>query len=228
MRRVTGQDGDAQMRATVPDGTAPTGGLVDIIAAESALVIIDMQNDFCMPDGFYGRQGRDISRLRDAIAPTATLLARARANGMTIAFTRLVHDPARGAMEERHRILPLRWSAAGDRLMPGTWGSEVIDALAPLPGEIVVDKHGYSAFEETGLERELRARGVRTLVFAGVVTYACVLASAFAAFDRGFDVLIARESVGSWVDRLGDATHEIVEFLLGRSLPSERIAITPG
>ncbi|MBV8911831.1 MAG: cysteine hydrolase [Acetobacteraceae bacterium] len=200
---------------------------VEIAAAESALVIVDMQNDFCMPGGYYARQGRDISGLHAAITPTAALLARARGSGMHVAFTRLVYDPARGAMEERHRIRPLRWSASGGRLLPGTWGSAVVDALAPLPTEIVIDKHGYSAFDETGLEQQLKARGVRTLVFAGVVTYACVLASAFAAFDRGFDVLIARESVGTWVDRLGEATHDIVEFLLGRSLVSERIAITP-
>jgi nicotinamidase-related amidase len=200
---------------------------VEIEAAESALLVIDMQNDFCMPEGYYGKLGRDISGLHAAIAPTAALLQRARASGMQVGFTRLVYDPARGAMEQRHRIRPLRWSATGDRLLPGTWGSAVVDALAPLPGEIVIDKHGYSAFDGTALESELRARGVRTLVFAGVVTYACVLASAFAAFDRGFDVVIARESVGTWVDRLGEATHDIVEFLLGRSLPSAQIAITP-
>lgn len=200
---------------------------VAIKAAESALVIVDMQNDFCMADGFYGAQGRDIAGLAAAIAPTAALLARARQAGMTIVFTRLVYDPVRGAMEERHRILPERWSTSGSRLMPGTWGAEVIDALAPDPGEIVIDKHGYSAFEGTNLAAELQARAVSTLVFAGVVTYACVLASAFAAFDAGFDVLLAREAVGTWVDRLGEATHDIVGLLLGRSLPSSEIVIAP-
>lgn len=198
---------------------------VEIAGAESALVIIDMQNDFCSDRGYYAMQGRDISGLAAAIAPTAALLARARQAGMSIVFTRLVYDPARGAMEERHRILPERWSASGDRLLPGSWGADVIDALAPRTGEIVIDKHGYSAFEGTGLAAALRARGVRTLVFAGVVTYACVLASAFAAFDAGFDVLLAREAVGTWVDRLGEATHDIVAYLLGRSLPSSEIVI---
>src|SRR4051812_5695451 len=101
---------------------------VEIAAAESALLIVDMQNDFCMPDGYYGKLGRDIAGLHGAIAPTAALLARARVSGMHVAFTRLVYDPARGAMEQRHRILPLRWTATGDRLLPGTWGSEVVDA----------------------------------------------------------------------------------------------------
>jgi nicotinamidase-related amidase len=200
---------------------------VRIGAAESALIVVDMQNDFCMADGFYGKLGRDISGLQAAIAPTTALLARARASGMTIAFTRLVYDAAEGTMEQRHRIRPLRWSADGDRLVPGSWGADVIAPLAPRSGEIVVDKHAYSAFEGTDLAACLQERGVRTLVFAGVVTYACVLASAFTAFDRGFDVVLARESVGTWVDRLGDATHDIVEFLLGRSLPSDQIEITP-
>lgn len=198
---------------------------VEIRAAESALVVIDMQNDFCSERGYYAMAGRDISGLVAAIAPTAALLGRARQAGMSVVFTRLVYDPARGAMEERHRILPERWSASGERLVPGSWGADVIDALAPLPGEIVIDKHGYSAFEGTGLAHELQARGARTLLFSGVVTYACVLASAFAAFDAGFDVLVAREAVGTWVDRLGEATHDIVGYLLGRSLPSSEIAI---
>ncbi len=199
---------------------------VTVHAAHAALVVVDMQNDFCHADGYYARLGRDVSGLAAAVAPTAALLARARASGMTVAYTRLVHDPARGAMEQRHRIRPLRWSASGDRLLPGSWGSAVVEALSPRHDEIVVDKHGYSAFEGTGLDAALRARNVDTLVFAGVVTYACVLATAFAAFDRGFDVLLARDAVGTWVGSLGEATHDIVEFLLGRSVPSGRIAIS--
>ena len=65
--------------------------------ASTALVIVDMQNDFCHLDGYYARQGRDVSGLAAVIAPTAELLRRTRASGMTVAYTRLVHDPAQGA-----------------------------------------------------------------------------------------------------------------------------------
>jgi nicotinamidase-related amidase len=96
-----------------------------------------------------------------------------------------------------------------------------------LDGEIVVDKVGYSAFDDTDLEAELRARGVTTLILAGVVTYACVLATGFSAFDRGFDVLLATEAVGSWNAQLGTGTSEIVDLLLGHALPGERIELVP-
>jgi nicotinamidase-related amidase len=205
--------------------TAPP--VITVAAEKTALVVIDMQNDFCHPEGYYARAGRDISALAASVAPVRTLLDRCRRAGTTVAFTRLIHDEGRGAMEERHAIRPLRWTASGKRLLPGSWGAEVVDELRRLDGEIVVDKAGYSAFDATRLEAELRARGVTTLILAGVVTYACVLATSFSAFDRGFDVLLATEAVGSWNAALGTGTSEIVDLLLGRSLSSDQIAIVP-
>jgi nicotinamidase-related amidase len=205
--------------------TAPP--VITVVAEKTALVVIDMQNDFCHPEGYYARAGRDISALAASVAPVRTLLDRCRRAGTTVAFTRLIHDEGRGAMEERHAIRPLRWTASGKRLLPGSWGAEVVDELRRLDGEIVVDKAGYSAFDDTRLEAELRARGVTTLILAGVVTYACVLATSFSAFDRGFDVLLATEAVGSWNAALGTGTSEIVDLLLGRSLSSDQIAIVP-
>ncbi|MCC7347544.1 MAG: cysteine hydrolase [Variibacter sp.] len=195
-------------------------------AATTALVVVDMQNDFCHPQGYYAGI-RDISALQAAVAPNRLLLDRARQAGMTIAFTRLVYDAAHGPMEERHAVKPLRWSSSGRRLIPGSWGAAVVDALAPLPGEIVVDKAGYSAFHGTTLEQDLRDRGVRTVLLSGVVTYACVLATGFGAFDRDFDVILVNDAVGSWSATLGGSTGEIVDLLLGRSLPGDSIAFTP-
>jgi nicotinamidase-related amidase len=198
-----------------------------VFAPETALVIVDMQNDFCAPDGYYARIGADVSALTAAIDPVAALLARAREHSLAICFTRLVHDPARGAMEQRHRIRPRHWKASGSRLAPGSWGADIVDALRPRDGEIVIDKPGYSAFADTQLEAELRARGITTLIFAGVVTYACVLASAFAAFDGGFDVILTTDAVGSWNPALGQGAHDIVDLLLGQAVPSSQIDIRP-
>ena len=154
----------------------------------TALVVVDMQNDFCSADGYYATVGRDISKLAACAVPVAALLARARQARMTIVFTRLLYDEARGSMEERHTIRPRRWTASGKRLMPGTRGANVIDEIAPRSDEIILDKIGYSAFEGTNLEQQLRERGIKTVIMTGVVTYACVLATAFSAFDRDFDV----------------------------------------
>lgn len=198
--------------------------MVSIDPSKCAVLAVDMQNDFCHRDGHYGRSGEDISRFVETIEPVARLVAKARDAGAAIAFTRLVYDPAAGAIEERHTIKPRHWIPKGRRLQPGSWGVAVVDALAPLPDDIVIDKPAYSAFEATDLEARLRQRGVTTLIICGVVTYACVLATAFAAFDKGFDIVLAKDATGSWNDELGDATTRIVDLLMGQSVPINDIA----
>lgn len=201
--------------------------MIAIDPGRCAVLAVDMQNDFCHRDGHYGRAGEDISRFIATIEPVAALIARARSAGATIAFTRLVYDTTTGTIEQRHTIKPRNWIPKGRRLEPGTWGADVIDVLAPAANDIVIDKPAYSAFEATDLETQLRQRGVTTLILCGVVTYACVLATAFSAFDKGFDVLLARDATGSWNDELGDATCRIVDLLMGQSVPCHDIEFTP-
>ena len=192
--------------------------MLELDASTTAVMVVDMQNDFCHADGYYAKAGRDVSALAAAVAPVAAFVERARAAGATIVYTRLIHDSRLGAMEERHALRPKRWTASGKRLVPGTWGADVVDALAPAPADIVIDKAGYSAFDATDLEHRLREPGLRTVVLCGVVTYACVLATGFSAFDRGFDVVLAADAAGSWNAALGNATSDIVDLLLGMSV----------
>jgi ureidoacrylate peracid hydrolase len=204
-----------------------TQDLTSIPAATAALVVVDMQNDFCHPDGYYASIGRDISALTGAIAGVGKMVDLARDHGVAIVFTELIHDDAQGAIEERHRIKPRKWSASGRRLVRGTWGAELVDECRPSPGDIVIQKHGYSAFEGTELEQLLRERGITTLVVCGVVTYACVLATVFSGFDKGFDVCLVSDAVGSWSDDLGGSSAEIVELLIGRAVEASQIEFDP-
>lgn len=200
--------------------------MITLDPATTALVVIDMQNDFCHAAGYYGRAGKDISQLAGAIDPVARLLTQARQAGASVVFTRLLHDEARGAMEERHTIKPRLWSAQGKRLTPGSWGADIVEALRPAAGEMIVDKLGFSAFDGTTFEDDLHRRGVSTLLLAGVVSYACVLATGFAAFDRGFDVLLVKDAVGSWNERLGASTSDIVDLLLGQAVTIDEIDLS--
>jgi nicotinamidase-related amidase len=193
----------------------------------TAVVVVDMQNDFCHADGYYAKTGRDISALAAVIAPVAALVVRARAANSPIFYTRLVYDGRGGAMEERHAIRPKRWTASGKRLEPGTWGAAIVDELAPDAADVVVDKAGYSAFDSTDFERQLAGRRIRAVVLCGVVTYACVLATAFSAFDRGFDVVLAADAAGSWNAGLGLATSDIVDLLLGHSVGINEVSFVP-
>ena len=187
-----------------------------------------MQNDFCHPDGYYARSGRDIAGLRAPIAGIGALLAAARGHGAMVGYTRIVRRPEEGQVETRRRLPPKRWFSQGDRLMEGSWGAAVIDELTPRAGEVVIDKKGYSAFHGTGLGDVLVAGGIRTVVLSGVVTYACVLATAFDAFDRGFDVVLASDGSGSWIEHLGACSEEIVDLLLGHAVPVEGIRFGEG
>ncbi len=196
-------------------------------APTTALVVIDMQNDFCDPEGFYGRAGRDVASLAAVAAPIRAMADRLRAAGGTVAFTRLVRDEVKGAMEERHSLRPKSWTTTGERLILGTPGAEVIDALPVAADDVVIDKTGYSAFHDTPLEAELRARGIRTVMICGVTTYACVLSSAFAAFDRDFDVVLLTDMVASWNARLCEDSGTIVDLLLGHAVPGDAIDLRP-
>lgn len=187
--------------------------------AATALVVVDMQNDFCHADGYYAKQGRDVSRLAQAVGPLADFLSVSRRAGMNTVYTRLLYGE-RGPMEARHKIVPARWTAGGERLVPGSWGADIVDALRPVDGDLVIDKEGYSAFEGTTLERDLKAHGIRTLLISGIVDYACVLATAFGAFDRDFDVLMLADAVANWGNGMDGVSTRIVDLLLGRIVTS--------
>ncbi len=194
----------------------------------TALIVVDLQNDFCSPGGYYAGTGQNVAALAAAVEPASRLLHRAREAGMPVVFTRIVRHPSTGPTENRHRLLPRRWFSQGKRLVPGTWGADLVGGLQPRPDELVLDKNGYSAFHGTELEAHLHACGVRTLVLCGVLTYACVLATAFAAFDRGFDVVLATDATGSWVEGLGPASFEIVDLLLGHAVPAAMLRFERG
>lgn len=196
---------------------------VTVDPRSAALIVIDMQNDFCNSEGYYGRTRAGIADFQSVVEPVARMVSRARSHDIPVIFTRLVYAPPRGAMEERHTIKPRHWSAGGKRLEPESWGAAVVDELSPQREDLLIDKEGYSAFEGTALEERLRERGIKTLMVAGVVSYACVLATAFSAFDRDFDVVVVTDAIASWNGRLQRETGDIVDLLLGAAVSMKEI-----
>lgn len=204
-------------KSCIPRTPGPELAVLDPRA--TAVLVIDMQNDFCHPEGFYGRRGRDSAKLGAAVQPIQRLLTAARPAGMWVIYTRLVYDPSLPGVTERHRMAPARWLTTQRRLEPGTWGAAIVDDLKPQAGDLIIDKADYSAFYGTGLEHALRRRGITSLVLTGTTTHACVLHTAFDAFVRDFDVLIPAEAVSCWFDDLHEASLRIVELLLGHVVP---------
>jgi nicotinamidase-related amidase len=190
-----------------------------IDVATTALLVVDMQNDFCDDRGYYAGKGLPAASIRAAVPGLARLMSAARDSGAPVLHTRLVHDPAVADVMARHGVLPPGWVATDRRLAPGTWGAEIVPELRPLAGEPVIDRCDYSAFYQTGLEANLRRRGVRTLLLTGTTVDACVLHTAFDAFCRDLDLLIPRECVSGWRPDLVEAALRMVELLLGRVVP---------
>src|SRR4051812_40534237 len=149
-------------------------------AAGTALVVIDMQRDFIEPGGFGASLGNDVSRLEPAIAPIAALLAAWRARGWPVVHTREAHKadlsdcPPSKRMRGNPRLRIGDVGPMGRVLIAGEPGVEIVEALAPAPGEIVVDKPGKGMFWATDLHETLQARGIGHLVFTGVTTEVCV------------------------------------------------------
>ncbi|HET7866182.1 MAG TPA: isochorismatase family cysteine hydrolase [Burkholderiaceae bacterium] len=161
--------------------------------ASTALVVIDMQRDFCAPGGYAARAGIDVSRLAAPIAAIRRLLDAARAAGWLVVHTREGHLPdLSDCPSEKLRRSAIAGAAIGSRgplgrlLIRGEHGHDFIDELQPIVGEQVVDKPGYGAFHQTDLAQTLAARGITTLVLCGVTTEVCVHSTLREAVDRGF------------------------------------------
>lgn len=161
--------------------------------ARTALIVIDMQRDFLLPQGYAAHAGLDIEPLRAVIAPIGRLLQAARGARLTIVHTREGHLPDLSDCPpyklERSRKAGAEIGGRGPLgrlLVRGEYGHDFIDELRPLPGEIVIDKPGYSAFEHTALAAALTTRGVDTLLICGITTEVCVSSTLRAAIDRGY------------------------------------------
>jgi nicotinamidase-related amidase len=170
----------------------------------TALVVIDMQRDFVEPGGFGATLGNDVSLLREVIAPLRTVLAATREAGIAVIHTREGHLPDLTDCPPAKRSrgnpsLRIGDPGPGGRiLVRGEYGHDIIDELAPVPGELVIDKPGKGAFYATGLDAMLRGQGISSLVVTGVTTEVCVHTTVREANDRGYECLVLSDCVGSY------------------------------
>ena len=180
----------------------PLAGPLD--PAKTAMLVIDMQTDFCGPDGMTAWGGVDLALMRAPIQPIQRVLAAARRAGIAVVHTREGHDPD---LTDCPRVKIQRLGHAGpsvgDRgpkgrhLIRGEACWDIIPELAPEAHETVIDKTGYGAFFRTNLEAILRARGIRDLIVTGVTTDCCVNSTLRQCEDRGFDCLVLEDCCAS-------------------------------
>jgi nicotinamidase-related amidase len=178
----------------------------------TALVVIDMQRDFIERGGFGDSLGNDVARLEAIIPTTAALIALFRAQGWPVIHTREAHQPdlsdcPPAKIRRGNPSLKIgETGAMGRLLVRGEPGNQIVAALAPLEGELVIDKPGKGMFWATGLHEQLQQLGITHLVFAGVTTEVCVQTSMREANDRGYECLVIEDATESYFPEFKAAT----------------------
>jgi ureidoacrylate peracid hydrolase len=186
----------------------------------SALVVVDVQNDFCHEDGGLARAGNDMGLVQEMVPRLAGTVEAARAAGVPLFFLRIIQSD---------RTNSDAWEAlegdGGNRLVvDGTWGAEYYGPIRPGEGEVEIIKHRHSGFNFTPLDSMLRSLSIRTVVIGGVASNVCVEATARDAADHDYYVVLLSDGSAAVRKELHDATVYTVENYLGSTSSCDQVA----
>jgi ureidoacrylate peracid hydrolase len=194
------------------------GDIVD--PAHTALVVVDVQNDFCHRDGGLARIGGDMSAVEKAVERLDDIIHAARRTGVPVIFLRIVSSPETSSPA---------WESLepeeGPRLVvAGSWGADYYAPIGPAEGELEIVKHRHSGFVATTLDLTLRSMGIKTVVFGGVASNVCVEATARDAADYDYYVVVLSDASGAVRDELHQAALYTISTYIGRVAESAEIA----
>jgi ureidoacrylate peracid hydrolase len=214
---------------------------VPIDSARTALIVVDMQNDFASDGGMFERAGIDVSGIREIVPAIATMLDVARSAGVLVCYLRMgfkpdLSDAGYPTSPTWIKHVPLavgREVVAPDGspsriLIRGTWNTDIIEELTPEPGDLIVDKHRYSGFHGTDLAEKLRAQGIDTLLFTGATTSVCVESTVRDAMMHDFHCVViadcVAEPIGASFERTNhEATLLTLEILFASIAESSSV-----
>lgn len=193
----------------------------------TAVIVVDMQRAFFDNDDSLGQAGVDVTPLRAAIPGTKRLIADARAAGVPVIFTRYVYH------EGMVDFGPVRGIRAQERIDTNSLGAgtdeiDIIDELAPLPGEIVIDKSRPSAFYGTRLEPVLTGMGVRNVVLCGVTTNICVETTARDAGQRDYGTYVVKDAVAEFTPERNHHALFAIDWSFGQTVTLDEVEASWG
>jgi nicotinamidase-related amidase len=174
-----------------------------------ALIVVDMQNGFCHPDGSFARMDMGLEGADEAVRNAARAITQARRAGIPVIFTRHVYRPGRA--DEGRALKANSPALAGlDGLAAGSWDAQVLAELGCGPDDLIVDKVRFDAFQWTSLEPLLRGLGVEEVVVCGVITNICVETTVRSAFMRDFPVILLADCCAAKTRRLHELSLEVL------------------
>lgn len=190
---------------------------------KSALIIVDVQNDFCHPEGSFAKKGMDVSTVTGIIPNIQRLIDAAHAAKLPVIFIQNMEDESTDA--EAWLMRP-----DGDENTPnenvtrrGTWGAEIF-RLKPEEHDIVIEKHRFNAFHNTRLDTALRSLGVQSVVVTGLSTNVCVMNTAFNAVMYGYHVVLAEDACAAWSAPAHEFAVNNIRLFVGKVVDTEAVA----
>jgi ureidoacrylate peracid hydrolase len=187
----------------------------------TALVVVDVQNDFCAPGGMIDAEGIDVSSAQAMAERLPRLIQAARDAGVLVVFVRNVYS------SEGNTYLSDSWLEQAARrgrasytrrdvCAEDSWAGDFYGDVRPLPGEAIVTKHRYCAFQDTDLDTILRANGIRTLVMSGVASNVCVETTARSGFVRDYYIVYLSDGTSAYVAEQHEAALRVIDLFFGQ------------
>ncbi len=191
----------------------------------AALIVVDVQNDFCADGGYFNREGYDMRPVQAMASRLVNFIGKAREVGVTIIYIQNIYN------SENNCYLSDVWLEQAKRTRKGaytkypvcernSWGADFYQGIKPLPGEVIVNKHRFSAFVDTDLDLILRSKGIRTLIMSGVATNICVETTARDGFMKDYYIVFLKDCTSTFSEEMHINTLKTIDHFFGEVVDS--------